>query len=83
MVECLDKYEVACCDDDVVECWDEGVVECLDKNNKDDFDVDFLLPHPLEKLMEETLGGKFIVHHGYIKKIGWSKTYVHFCHEHN
>ena len=53
MVECLDKYEVACCDDDVVECWDEGVVECLDKNNKDDFDVDFLLPHPLEHLLED------------------------------
>ena len=28
----------------------------LDNNNKDDFDVDFLLTHPLEYLLEETLG---------------------------
>ena len=48
MVEFLDKDEVACCDEDVVELLYEGVLECLDKNNKDDFDVDFLHAHPLE-----------------------------------
>ena len=37
-----------CCDADIVACLDEGVVACLDKNNKDDFDVDFILAHPLE-----------------------------------
>ena len=45
---CLDKDEMVCCDEDFVACLDEGVVKFLDKNNKDDFDVDFLLPHPLE-----------------------------------
>ena len=48
VVECLDKYEVACCDEYVVACFDESVLACLDENNKDDFDGDFLQPHPLE-----------------------------------
>ena len=34
-------------DKGVVVLFDEGVVACLDKNNKDDFDVDFILAHPL------------------------------------
>ena len=48
VVACLDKGEVECCDEDVVELLDEGVAELLDNNNKDDFDVDFPLAHPLE-----------------------------------
>ena len=47
VVACLDKGEVECCDEDVVELLDEGVAELLDNNNKDDFDVDFILAHPL------------------------------------
>ena len=39
MVEWLDK--------DVVACLDEGVVEYLDKNNKDGFDIENILAHPL------------------------------------
>ena len=46
------------------------MVKFLDKNNKDDFDVDFLLKHPLEWLLEETVGGKCIVNHIYTKKFG-------------
>ena len=53
VVEFLVKDEVECCDEDFVTCLDEGVLKCLDKNNKDDFDVDFLLPHPLEHLLED------------------------------
>ena len=79
----LDKYEVACCCEDFVTCLDEGVVKLLDKNNKDYFDVDFILANPLEYLIEEILGGRFIVHHGYMKKIGWSEIYVHFYHYQN
>ena len=56
----------------------EGVVACLDKNNKDDFDVDFLLANPLEYHLGETLGQQCIVHHGYMKKIVWYETYVQF-----
>ena len=48
VVEFLDKGEVVFCDEDVVSCLDEGVVKCLNKNNKDYFDVDFILPHPLK-----------------------------------
>ena len=66
MAECLDKYEVACCDEYVVTCLDEGVLECLDNNNKDDFDVDFLHAPPLEYILEENLGEKFLSHHGYM-----------------
>ena len=47
-VEYLDKDEVSCSDEDVVACLDEGLVKCRDMNNKDYFDVDFLLPHSLE-----------------------------------
>ena len=35
VMECLDK--------DVLEFFDEGVVARMDRNNKDDFDVGFLL----------------------------------------
>ena len=38
---------VACFDEDVVAYLNEGVAECVYKNNKDDFDVDFLLAQPL------------------------------------
>ena len=31
-----------------VELFYEGVVKCLDNNNKDDFDVGFLITHTLE-----------------------------------
>ena len=48
VVEFLDKYEVAWCYEDVVACLDVGGVKCLDKNNRDSFDVDFLLTHPVE-----------------------------------
>ena len=77
-MECLDTYDVACCDEDVVAWLNEGVVACLDKNNKDDFDVDFLLANPLEYHLGETLGRQCIVHHGYMKKIVWYETYVQF-----
>ena len=68
VVECLDKYEVVRCDEDVVKCFDESVLACLDNNNKDDFDGDFLHASPLEKIIEEILGEKCLVHHGYMKK---------------
>ena len=48
VVECLDTDEVTCCYEYVVVCFDEGVMSCLDKNNKDDFDGNFLHAHPLE-----------------------------------
>ena len=54
----------------------EGVVACLDNNNKDDFDLDFLLAYPMEQIIEETLGGKFLFHNGSMQKIGWYETYV-------
>ena len=47
VVELLDKDEVVCGDKDVVECLDEGVLVYLDKNDKDDFNVDFIHAHPL------------------------------------
>ena len=52
MVEWLDKDEVAYCYDDFVAWFDEDVVTCLYKNNKDDFDVDFILAHLLEYFIE-------------------------------
>ena len=82
-MEYLDKYEVDCCDEDVVACLDEGVLTWLDKNNKDCFYVYFLPAHPLEYLLEETLDEKCLVQYGYMQKIGWYETYVHFCHHHN
>ena len=60
---------MACCDEYVVACLNEGVVACLDKNNKDDFDVDSLIPYPLKYILEETLGRKCILNHDYMKKI--------------
>ena len=81
MSACLDNDEMECCDEDVVSCLDEGQVACLDNNNKDNFDVYFLLPHRLEYLLKEILVGKFIVHYGYMKKIGWSETYFYFSHD--
>ena len=56
MVACLYNYEVACCDEDVVVLLYEGLMVWLENNNKDYFDVDFLLVHPLEYILEETLG---------------------------
>ena len=69
MVSCLDKDEVVCFDEDVVVSLDEGVVAYLDKNSKF-FCAYFLLSHPLEYIIEETLDGQCIVHHGSMKKIG-------------
>ena len=77
-VEFLFKDEVACCYENIVACWDEGLVKCMCKINKDYFDVDFLLAHPLEYLLEETL----CVHQSYMNKIVWSDTYFHFCLDH-
>ena len=85
MVECLDEGVVA--------CLGEVVFRYLDNNNKGDFDVDirhilddcfrtFLLAHPLEYILEETLGGPRIVHCGYMKKVGWYETCVQIHHEH-
>ena len=56
-----------------------GVFACLDNNDKGDFYVDFLHAHPLEYILEETLGRQYLVHHGYMRKIFWWYTYVHFC----
>ena len=63
-------------------CLDEGVLELLYNNSKNDFDVDYLLAHTLEYILEGALGGKCIFHHGYMNKFDWSDTYVHFCHDH-
>ena len=41
----------------------------MGRNNNDEFDVDFLLEHPLEYILEENLGGKCLVHHGYMQKL--------------
>ena len=35
----------------VVSCLDEGVVKFPNKNNTDDFDVGFILPHPLKYII--------------------------------
>ena len=83
VVECLDKYEVACFDEDVVACFYEGVLACLYYNNKDGFYGYFLHTHPLEYLLEETLGGQFLVHHGFMYKLGWCETYAYFSNQHN
>ena len=67
----------------VVTCLDKDVVACLDNNNnKDDFNVNFLLARPLVYLLEGILGGQCILHRGYINKIVWSETYVRFSHDH-
>ena len=66
MMELLDKDEAECCDEDIVACFDEGVLEFLDNNNKDDFDGDFIHANPLEYLLDKTLGGKCLVHHGFM-----------------
>ena len=83
VVECLDKYEVEYGDKDAVECLYEGVLACLDKNDKNGFEVDFIHLHPLEEIREETLGDQFLFQHGYMQKIDWCDTYVHFCYHHN
>ena len=83
VVTCLDKDEVACCDEYVVACLDEGVVECLDNNNKNYFDVDFLLSHPLEYILQGILSGKCTFHNGYMKIFVWYNTYVHLYHDHS
>ena len=46
------------------------MVKLLDKNNKDYFDVGFLLEHSLEYLLEQIFGVKCLVHHGFMNKIG-------------
>ena len=74
---------MACCNDDVVACFDDGVLACFDNNNKDYFDVGFLHAYPLEYIIDETLGGKCLVQHGYMHKIGWCETYAHFYYHHN
>ena len=56
-----------------------GLLACLDNDNKDDFDGDFLHAHPLEGILEETLGGNCLVHHGYMQKVGWCDTYDQLC----
>ena len=66
-----------------MECLNEGVVKILDNNNRDNFDVDFPLAHPLEYLLEETLCGKCLVNHGYMEIFGWSETYIHIYHDHD
>ena len=83
VVQLLDKDEVHFFDEDVEALLYEGVLVCLDKNNKDSFDVDFLISHPLGQLLEETLGVQCLVHRGYMKKTGWYDTYVHFCRHHS
>ena len=76
VVEFLDKYQVACCDEDVLACLYLDVLACLDNNNRYGFDVYFLLAYPMEQIIEETLGGKFLFHNGSMQKIGWYETYV-------
>ena len=61
----------------------ESVLACLDINNKDGFGVDFLLAHPLEYILDETLGGGVLAHHGYMQKIGWCENHVHFYYHHS
>ena len=70
VVKLLDKYEVECFDEDVVVYFYEGVLACFDNNNKDGFDVCFLQAHPLEYLLGKHLGGRCLVHHGYMWEIG-------------
>ena len=42
----------------------------------------FLFSHPLEHLLERTLGRKCTFHHGYMKEGGFSETRVHLYHDH-
>ena len=83
VVTCLDNYMVSCSDYGGLTCLYEVVVEYLDNNNKDNFDVDFLHAHPLEYILKENLGGKYLVHHTYMQKIGCCETHVHFCYHQN
>ena len=69
MMELLDKDEAEFCDEDIVACFDEGVLEFLDNNNKDDFDGDFIQANPLEYLLDKTLVGQCLVHHGLCRKL--------------
>ena len=69
--EFLDKYKLACGDEDMAEPLDESELSFLDNNNKDDVGVDFLHAHLLEYIIEETLGGQCLGHHGFLHKIGW------------
>ena len=74
---------MACLDQGVVACLYECVMSCLDNNNKDGFylyirhSIDdclgyFLLVSPLGYIIEGTLVGQFIVHHGYMNNDGLS-----------
>ena len=83
VLEFLDKYEVEFGDEYVFTCLDEYVLTCLNNNDKDDFDVYFIHEHPLAYLLEKTLGGQYLFHHGYMQNIGWCDTYVHFFYHHN
>ena len=48
VVKWLDNDEVEFCDEDFMAFLYEGMMKFLNKNNKDDFNVDFLLEHPME-----------------------------------
>ena len=83
VVELLDTDEVVFGYEDMVSYQDVGVLSWLDNNDKDDFNVDFFNAQPLQYLIQETLGGKFLVHNGYMQKKIWCGTYFHFCYHHN
>ena len=51
-----------------MECLYEGASSCLDNIDKGGFDVYSIHAHPLEYLLEETLGGKCLFHHGHMQK---------------
>ena len=52
-----------------MECLYEGASSCLDNIDKGGFYVYSIHAHPLEYLLEETLGGKCLFHHGYMRKL--------------
>ena len=56
VVQLLDKDEVEYGDEYLMAWSDEGVLACLDNNDKDGFGVYFVHAHPLEYILEETLG---------------------------
>ena len=65
-------------------CFDGGVLAFLDNNNKDYFDVYFLLAYPPGiSYFEDTLGGKCLVHHSNMHKIEWSEIHFHFCYHYS
>ena len=48
----------------------------MEENNKDGFHAYFIHANPLEYLLKETLGGKCLVHHCFMRKIGRCGTSV-------